>query len=80
MKATNFFEMTNDELQVKLASLKQDLFNLRFKHKAGNLDNNSQIAVCKKDIARCMTVIRQRELKICEEPAKAVKKTAKKAK
>ena len=80
MKASNFFEMTNDELQVKLASLKQDLFNLRFKHKAGNHDNNRQIAVCKKDIARCMTVIRQRELNLSEEPVKAAKKTAKKAK
>ena len=80
MKTTNFFEMTNDELQVKLAALKQELFDLRFQHKAGNLDNNSKIASTKKDIARCMTVIRQRELGISAEPAKAAKKTAKKAK
>ena len=80
MKTTNFFEMTNDELQVKLAALKQELFDLRFKHKAGNLDNNSKIASTKKDIARCMTVIRQRELGISAEPAKAAKKSAKKAK
>lgn len=80
MKASNFFEMTNEELNIKLASLKQDLLNLRFKHKAGNLDNNSQISVCKKDIAKCMTVIRQRELGLCQEPAKAAKKSAKKAK
>ena len=80
MKTTNFFEMTNDELQVKLAALKQELFDLRFKHKAGNLDNNSKIAATKKDIARCMTVIRQRELGLSVEPAKAAKKTAKKAK
>ena len=75
MKTTNFFEMTNDELQVKLAALKQELFDLRFKHKAGNLDNNSKIAATKKDIARC-----QRELGLSVEPAKAAKKSAKKAK
>ena len=55
MKTTNFFEMTNDELQVKLAALKQELFDLRFKHKAGNLDNNSKIAATKKDIANGVT-------------------------
>lgn len=73
MKASNFFEMTNEELNIKLASLKQDLLNLRFKHKAGNLENSSQINVCKKDIAKCMTIIRQRELGISQEPAKAAK-------
>ena len=52
MKATNFFEMTNEELNIKLNSLKEELFNLRFKHKAGQLENANQLAICKKDIAR----------------------------
>ena len=81
MKTTSFFEMTNEELNVKLASLKEELFNLRFKHRAGQLDNANQLNVCKKDIARVMTIIRQRELGLSKEPvAKAAKKaTAKKA-
>ena len=78
MKASNFFEMTNDELNVKLASLKEELFNLRFKHKAGQLDNANQLNVCKKDIARVNTILRQRELNISVEPIKAAAKTTKK--
>ncbi|MDE7216241.1 MAG: 50S ribosomal protein L29, partial [Clostridia bacterium] len=60
--------------------LKEELFNLRFKHKAGQLENANQLAVCKKDIARVKTVIRQRELGISQEPAKAAKKSTKKSK
>lgn len=80
MKASNFFEMSNDELNLKLNELKEELFNLRFKHKAGQLENANQLAICKKDIARVKTVIRQRELGISEEPKTATKKTTKKSK
>ncbi len=74
MKASSFFEMTNEELKVKLASLKEELFNLRFKHKAGQLENANLLSVCKKDIAKVNTILRQRELNISAEPAKAVAK------
>lgn len=79
MKASNFFEMTSEELNMKLASLKEELFNLRFKNKAGQLDNANQLNVCKKDIAKVKTIIRQRELGISVEPKKA-KATSKAAK
>ncbi len=76
MKSNKFFEMTTDELNIKLTGLKEELFNLRFKHRAGQLENANQLNVCKKDIARVMTIIRQRELGISAEPAKkAAKKT-----
>ena len=45
MKASNFFEMSNDELNLKLNELKEELFNLRFKHKAGQLENANKLAV-----------------------------------
>lgn len=77
MKASKYFEMTNEELNIKLAELKEELFNLRFKNKAGQLDNSGQLNVCKKDIAKVMTILRQRELGISVEP---IKKSAKKAK
>ena len=48
MKASNFFEMTNEELNLILNSLKEELFNLRFKHKAGQLENANQLAICKR--------------------------------
>ena len=73
MKATDLMEMTNEKLQVKHVSLKQELLNLRFKHKSGNLEDNSQIRTCRKDISKCMTIIRQRELGISAEPTKTGK-------
>ena len=69
--------MINKELEVKLDSLKQELFNLRFKHATGQLENANQLNFIKKDIARVKTVLRQRELNISVEPKS---KSAKKAK
>ncbi len=63
MKAKLIHEMTNDELNVKLAGLKEELFNLRFRHATGQLENPMVIASVKKDIARVKTVIREREIK-----------------
>ena len=63
MKAKEIKEMTNDELTAKLASLKEDLFNLRFRHATGQLENPNVINGVKKDIARVKTVIREREIK-----------------
>ena len=77
MKAKELFDMTNKELEVKLDSLKQELFNLRFKHATGQLENANQLNVIKKDIARVKTVLRQREFNISTEPKS---KSAKKAK
>ena len=77
MKAKELFDMTNKELEVKLDSLKQELFNLRFKHATGQLENANQLNFIKKDIARVKTVLRQRELNISVEPKS---KSAKKAK
>lgn len=62
MKAKQIHEMKDDELIVKLGELKQELFNLRFSHTTGQLANPMQMVVCKKDIARIKTVLREREL------------------
>ena len=63
MKAKQVHEMTDQELNDKLASLKDELFNLRFQHATGQLENANVIATVKKDIARVKTVIRERQLK-----------------
>ncbi|HIW04666.1 MAG TPA: 50S ribosomal protein L29 [Firmicutes bacterium] len=63
MKAREFREMQNEELNVKLTELKQELFNLRFNHATGQLTNPMQIHNCKKDIARIKTILKERELK-----------------
>ncbi len=63
MKGKELHNMTDEELRVKLGELKTELFNLRFRHASGQLENPMTIVTCKKDIARVNTVIRERELK-----------------
>ena len=61
MKASNVRELNNEELQVKLADLKKELFNLRLSHATGQLTNPLALNNVKKDIARIKTVLRERE-------------------
>ena len=63
MKAKEIKEMTNDELVAKLAQLKEELFNLRFRHATGQLENPNVLNGVKKDIARVKTILREREIK-----------------
>ena len=62
MKANEIKEMTADELNTKLAELKEELFNLRFQHAINQLTNPVRINLVKKDIARVKTVIREKEI------------------
>lgn len=63
MKAQEVHKMTDAELTAKLADLKNELFNLRFRHAAGQLDNPLSIRTCRRDIARVSCEIRARQLK-----------------
>ncbi len=49
-------DMNLQELALKLAEAKEELFNLRFKRATGNLENPSRMRMVKKEIARIMTV------------------------
>ena len=62
MRANQVHDMTTEELKLKLASLKKELFNLRFQHATKSLNNPNVIVTCKRDIARVLTVLRLREL------------------
>ena len=62
MKASEFREMSAADLTKKIASLKEELFNLRFQHATNQLDNPLKLADVKKDIARIKTVLREKEL------------------
>ncbi len=82
MKNTEIVSLTDKELAEKLASLKSELFNLRFAHASNSLENNMQLQVCKRNIARVKTVIRERELGLAKAPVvtaekKSTKKSAK---
>lgn len=62
-KVRDIRDFGEEELQQKLASLKTELFNLRFSHATGQLANPKQLQTVRRDIARVKTVIRERELK-----------------
>ena len=60
MKAAELNKMSADELNAKLKELKGELFNLRFQHAINQLDNPHRIVDVKRDIARVMTVLNQK--------------------
>ena len=60
MKATELKNMTSAELTSKLKELKSELLNLRFQNAINQLENPHKIEETKKDIARVMTVLRQK--------------------
>ena len=62
MKATELNKMTSADLSSKLKELKSELFKLRFQNEINQLDNPHKIADVKKDIARVMTLIREKQL------------------
>ena len=59
MKANEFRDMTREELQGKVQSMKEDLFSQRFKIVTGQLENTNQIGNLRRDIARALTVLRE---------------------
>ena len=62
MNAAELRELSNEELAEALAEAKEERFNLRFQYATNQLDNTSRITEVKKDIARILTVLREREL------------------
>ena len=60
MKATALRDMTTEQLNAKLGELKEELFNLRFQLAVNQLDNPHKITDGKHDIARVMTVLREK--------------------
>ncbi len=62
MKANEIREMNSEEQKEKLASLKEELFNLRFQHATGQLENPMRIKEVKKSIARIKTIQREQEI------------------
>ena len=61
MKPKELRNMTLQELEQKIHSLKEQLFNLRYQAKTARLEKPSQIGKVKRDIARILTIIKERE-------------------
>ena len=67
MRASELHEMTDEELAQTLDELHQEQFNLRFQMASRQLENTSRTRQVRKDIARVMTIMRERELQAEEE-------------
>ena len=63
MELNKIREMSEVELAAELDKMKKDLFNLRFQHVTGQLENPVKMRETKRDIARVKTIIREQELK-----------------
>ena len=61
MKAKELVELADEELTLRLKQSREELFNLRFQHAAGQLENTSRLRQVRQDIAKIMTVQSARE-------------------
>ncbi|MEH7402513.1 MULTISPECIES: 50S ribosomal protein L29 [Bacillaceae] len=62
MKTNEIRDLTTAEIELKVKSLKEELFNLRFQLATGQLENTARIREVRKAIARMKTVVREREV------------------
>ena len=62
VKANTLRDMTPAELNQQVSQLKEELFNLRFQHATGQLENSLRLREVKKNIARTKTVLREKEI------------------
>jgi large subunit ribosomal protein L29 len=62
MKGKDLKELTKEELLKKKKDTKEELFNLRFQHSTGQLENTARLKLLKKDVAKIETILRQKEL------------------
>ena len=61
MKVAEVRELDVSQLEDRLAQTRRELFNLRFQHATGQLENTGQIKEVRKNIARILTVLNQKQ-------------------
>ena len=60
MKAKEIRDLKDDELLEHIQTVRKDMFGLRFQHATGELENTAGLGSSKKDLARALTVARER--------------------
>ena len=65
-KATELRELNDDALLQRLTEAREEHFNLRFQNATGQLDNTTRLRDVRRDIARLLTLLRQREIEAAE--------------
>jgi large subunit ribosomal protein L29 len=67
VKGSEAHNLKDDELIQRLAEARQEAFNLRFRHATGELENTSRLGTARRDVARLLTVARERGLDVDRE-------------
>jgi large subunit ribosomal protein L29 len=67
MKAAEVHDLKDDELIVKLIDAKQEAFNLRFRQATGELENTARLSGARRDIAKLLTVAKERGIDVEKE-------------
>jgi large subunit ribosomal protein L29 len=62
MRASDLRDLTDTELAEQLATARRELFGLRFQHATGELDNTAGLRAAKREVARALTVARERQI------------------
>ena len=62
MKARELRDLTKEELLKKKKDFKEEIFNLRFQHSTGQLENTARMKLLKRDVARIEMALREKEL------------------
>ena len=64
MKGSEANNLKDEELVLRLREAKEEAFNLRLRHATGELENTSRIGAARRDVARLLTVARQRGIDV----------------
>ena len=67
MRARELRDLTDEELEDRLADTRQELFNLRFQNATGALENSARLKLAKREIARILTIRHDREGRLTSE-------------
>ena len=71
MKGSQVHNLKDDELVAQLLEAKQEAFNLRFRHATGELENTAGIGASRRDVAKLLTVAKERGIDVDKELRKA---------
>jgi large subunit ribosomal protein L29 len=64
VKASEVHDLKDEELVARLRQAKEEAFNLRFRHATGELENTAGIGVARRDVARLLTVAKERGIDV----------------
>jgi large subunit ribosomal protein L29 len=64
VKAPELRDLSDTELREHLRTARRELFGLRFQHATGELDNTAGLSLAKREVARALTIARERDLDI----------------